>query len=235
MNTLNRSAAPLLVALFSIASTACGGRHHLDQYDFAGTTLAAVHDLPAYPDVRTGPYRLGEADDMVGLIVQAGSRAAREVEARRARDRLDQAARQLDFAALMGARTVDRASRYLGAAPSDDDASAGFLLEVYVRSFGIDAHDWDVAADMFLDAEATLLDRRTGREVWRSRVRSRDALTPAIIGDIGPLPRDVITAGALATLSVEDLQRVLERLAEYSSDRITDRLRDDLRDVRSRR
>ncbi len=46
--------------------------------------------------------------------------------------------------------------------------------------------------------------------------------------------RDVVTASVLSTLSVEELEGVLERVADLASDHVTGRLRHALRDVRRR-
>ena len=50
---------------------------------------------------------------------------------------------------------------------------ADYILEVTMRSFGLDAR-YSGAAYLFTSAEAVLLDRHTGREIWSVRVRGRD-------------------------------------------------------------
>lgn len=85
----------------------------------------------------------------------------------------------------------------------------------------------------YTHVEAVLIDGASGREVWSARVWAREAMTPAIFAS-GPVPSDAITAASLMTVSVEDFQRVLERLSDLSSDLVTNELREELRDVRRR-
>lgn len=209
----------------------CGAKHHLGDYDYANKTLAVVTSTPAYPELRTGGVDL-DAENPVTAVLQAGSRVAKEVEARRARARLDSAATVVDVGRRMGDRTADRSSRYLAATPVST-RPADFTLEVWVTDYGLDARGWNAAAYLYTNAEAVLIDGASGREVWSVRVWAREPVTPAIF-DTGPVPTDVLTAGSLMTVSVEDFQRVLERLADLSSDLVTNELREQLRDVRRR-
>lgn len=210
--------------------TACGAGHHLGDYDFANRSLAVVTSAPAYPELRTGGLGLGGDKDGLEAVLQAGSRVAKEVGARQARSRLDSAATVLDIGRRMGDRTADRASRYLAAVPVET-GPADFTLEVWVTDFGLDARARNSAAYLYTNAEAVLIDAASGHEVWSTRVWAREPLTPAYF-ETGPVPRDVVTAGSLMTVSVEDFQRVLERLADMSSDVVTNKLRGELRDVR---
>ncbi|HUG39212.1 MAG TPA: hypothetical protein VMM12_01945 [Longimicrobiales bacterium] len=229
MKLAHAAKAAVLAGLVPLAG--CGPKHHLADYDFANRSLAVVTSAPAYPELHTGGVGLG-GDNPVQAVLQAGSRVAKEVEARRARARLDSAATMVDVGRRMGGRTADRASRYLAARPVET-APADFTLEVWVTDFGLDARAWDAAAYLFTNAEAVLIDGASGREVWSVRVWAREPVTPAVF-DTGPVPSDAITAGSLMAVSVEDFQRVLERLADLSSDLVTSELRGALRDVRRR-
>lgn len=231
---ITRSVSVCVLAVLATALlAACGGRHRLAEHDFPGRSLAVVPDLPHAPDIRTGPWTV-DLDDPVRAVLETGAQIAKEVEARRMRARLDSASQQVDVADRLAGQALERAARYLGAEPIHDRDRADYLLDVYVREYGLDAGRWDAAAYAFVDAEAVLVDAATGTEIWRKRVRERDALTPQVWG-FGSFARDVITASMLSTLSVDDLARVLERIGDYVADRITDRLRADLRDVREER
>lgn len=205
----------------------CGGHHHLADYDFAGRSVAVVYFGTPAPELRTGGYG-SEAEDPVGVLVAAGGRMAREVEARRARGRLDSAATRLDLAARMADRTLERTGRYLGARPVEDRSGADYLLEVDVRDLALDARSDRI--HLVVAAEAVLLDGRTGREIWDADVRSADPLSPDLAA--GTVLEDVLGAGALSMLSVEDFELVLSRMADYAADRIARELRHDLRNVR---
>ncbi|MGH7477394.1 MAG: hypothetical protein ACRELD_14095 [Longimicrobiales bacterium] len=219
----------LALALVLVTTVGCGG-HRLGEFAFTGRTLAVVYSAAPAPYFGSSIYDVGGAADPVGLVLAAGSRAAKEIEGRRARGRLDSAASRVDVAGRMAAQTAERASRYLGTRPTRDARAADYLLELDVRRIGIEAPRGG-AAYMVVRAEAVLIEARTGHEIWREEVRGWDRLTPLIVG-AGSAPRDAVTAGVLHTLAVEDLQRILERLADYSSDVIADGLRADLRAVR---
>jgi hypothetical protein len=224
MSTLQIRRAGAAVSL--LAATGCGG-HHLADYDFAGRTIAVTYFSAPSPELRTGGS-LPDGDDPVEAVLATGGRIAREVEGRRARARLDSAASRIDLSARMAERTLERASRYLGARPVPDGEDADFLLEVDVRSLGLSARRDQ--AYLFVTGEAVLLNTRDGREIWDVDVNGYDPLTPDVAGT--PYVGDVLTAGALGTLTVDELERVLGRLADYAADRIARELRGDLRDAR---
>jgi hypothetical protein len=228
LNQLIRRPASAGFLVFGlVVLSACGGRHHLDRYDFAGRSVAVVYFGAPAPELRTGGYDV-DTSDPISVLATAGGRVAREVEARQARGRLDTAARRLDLAPRMADRTLERASRYLGARPVTERGAADFLLEVDVLSMGLDARSERL--QVFVTSEVVLLETRTGREIWSSRVRSWDPLSSDMVG--GGALGDIIGAGILNQLKVEDFELVLGRLADYAADRVARELRNDLRGTR---
>ena len=215
-----------------LSLAACGGGHHLAEYPFASRTLAVVYIAPPDPELLTGYYDLRQSQNPVEAVVRAGADVAREREARRASARLDSATARVNIQAVLAQRTLDRASRYLGTRPVTDESQADYLMEVRMERFGINARA-DEAAYLFTYAEAVLLDRRTGREIWNVKIHGRDRLTPYVQSD-GPIPGSVITAGTLGSVSVADFQEALNQLMDYSSNLITNELRSALRDVRNK-
>ncbi|HEX6135200.1 MAG TPA: hypothetical protein VFZ24_14625 [Longimicrobiales bacterium] len=213
-----------------VVAGGCGGRHHLASYDFAGRTVAIVHVTPTSSDLRMGVYS-ADRDDPVSMIAAAGSRVAVELEARRVRSRLDSAAARVSLGTRMADRTADRTTMYLGARRVDAPSSADYVLDLRVRSFGVSAKSWQSAAQVFLEADVVLLDAATGTEIWTTRVNGWDNITPHVVRT-GDVPRDIITAAGLLTVSTEDLERTLERVVDVSADAVTDELREKLRDVR---
>ncbi|MGH7651673.1 MAG: hypothetical protein ACREMS_07495 [Gemmatimonadaceae bacterium] len=209
---------------------ACGGGHHLAEYPFASRTLAVVYIAPPSPELLTSYYDLSSSQNPVEAVVRAGADVAREREGRRASARLDSAAARIDIPAVLAQRTLERASRYLGTRPTTDEGQADYLMEVRMQRFGINAKE-DEASYLFTFAEAVLLDRRTGREIWNVNIHSRDRLTPYVQSN-SPIPGSVIAAGTLGSVTVADFQGALNELMDYSSNSITDELRSALRDVR---
>ena len=214
-----------------VAATACGGaRHHLNEYTFADRTLALVVLGAPAPGLVTGGYDLG-SDDVVELAAKVGSKAVKDVEARRARARMDSATSRMRLTDSLAARTLERASRYLGVRPSPSAANADFLLEVRMHNYGLDASG--SSASLYTNAEAVLLDRRTGREIWSVKVHGTDRLTPRVRG-AGSVGGSIIAAGSLRSMSVEDFEQALDQLMTLSSNVVTEELRAALRDARER-
>jgi hypothetical protein len=232
-STLFKNAPAFVGASLAVASlAACGPHHHLAEYPFASRTLAVVYVAPPAPELLTGYYDLRGAENAVDAVVRAGSGIAKEVAGRRASARLDSATARVDIPSVLAQRTLERASRYLGTQPVSNPGSADYLLEVHMERFGINARGSN-AAYLFTFAEAVLLDRRTGKEIWNINVHGRDRLTPFVVGT-NAIPGSIITAGTLSTVSVADFQEALNQLMDYSSSLITGELRSALRDVRKR-
>jgi hypothetical protein len=225
-----RAAATASAVAALLAS--CGGGHHLAEYPFASRTLAVVYIAPPSPELLTSYYDLTNSQNPIEAVVRAGADVAREKEGRRANARLDSASARIDIPAVLAQRTLQRASRYLGTRPITDENQADYLMEVRMERFGINAKA-DEAAYLFTYAEAVLLDRRSGREIWNVNVHGRDRLTP-YVQTTSPIPGSVITAGTLGSISVAQFQGALNQLMDYSSNLITDELRSALRDVRSK-
>jgi hypothetical protein len=230
----NRNGARAVVSGCSIvaALAGCGGGHHLSEYPFTSRTLAVVYIAPPSPELLTSYYDLTNSQNAVEAVVRAGADVAREREGRRANARLDSASARIDIPALLAQRTLQRASRYLGTRPVTDETQADYLMEVRMERFGINAKG-DEAAYLFTYADAVLLDRRTGHEIWNVNIHGRDRLTPYVESS-SPIPGSVITASTLGSVSVADFQGALNQLMDYSSNLITDELRSALRDVRNK-
>ena len=197
----NRRLLPAIIATAAIPASliSCGGGHHLAEYPFASRTLAVVYIAPPSPVLLTSYYDLTNSQNPVEAVVRAGADVAREKEGRRASARLDSATARIDIPAVLAQRTLQRASRYLGTRPIADENQADYLMEVRMERFGINAKA-DEAAYLFTYAEAVLLDRRTGREIWNINVHGRDRLTP-YVQSTSPIPGSVITATGAFTRS----------------------------------
>ena len=221
-----------MMALAALASLGCGGGHHLDQYTFANRSMALVYIAPPAPGLLVAGYDLRRTDDLMDAVITAGAGAVKDVEARRARARLDSATSRAGVTQNLAERTLERTSRYLGMRPVQASGDADFLLEVHLRSFGLDARS-QRAAYLYTNAEAVLLDRRTGREIWNVKVRGTDRLTP-FVRATDPVPGAILTASTLHLVSVADFQQAVDQLVTFSSNLIADELRSSLRDVRRR-
>ena len=226
----SRSVAVMSAAVALVGLSACGAGHRLREYQFSNRSLALVYVAPPAPELLSGGYGIASASNPVDAVIRAGSGVVKEVEARRASVRLDSARARVDIARQLADETLARASRYLGVRAVTESDDPDFLLEIHMRSLGIDARGHD-AAYLFTNAEAVLLDRRSGREIWAVDIHGTDRLTPEV-SDTERGPAAIITAGTLSRVSVADFQHALTQLAMYSSTLITDELRASLRDAR---
>ena len=227
--TTSRSTTLAACAALLLASACGGARHHLNEYDFADHTLALVVLGTPGPGLITGGYDL-RSDDVVELAAKAGSKAVKDVAARRARVRMDSATSRMRLTDSLAKRALERSSRYLGVRPVTSAAGADFLLEIHMRNFGLDASG-SGAASLYTNAEVVLLDRRTGREIWSVTVHGTDRLTPRVYG-AGSVGGSIIAAGTLQTMTVADFQDALDQLMTLSANVVADELRAALRDAR---
>jgi len=225
-----RAACTTTLILVIGLTIGCGRKQYLAQYQFSDRTIALVYLKPPSPELLTALYNVPASTDPIRVAMRVGGGVAKEIEANRASARLDSAARHVDIPTLLAQRTLERASRYLGTRPVTNESDADYILEINMKRFGIDAR-YTTAAYLYTRAEAGLLDRKTGREIWSVDVGGRDRLTPWVHGT-RDIPSSVITAATIGTVSVADLQDALEQLVTSASNAITNVLRDKLRDVR---
>lgn len=219
------------IAVAALPLIGCG-KHYLKEYQFADRTLGLVYIEPPAPELLHGWMDLDTDRTALQQVLQAGASVAKEIEARRASSRLDSAAAHVDIQARLAQRTLERASRYLGTNPVATPDGADFVLEIHMRRFGINARS-NHATYLFTKAEAVLLDRKTGREIWSEEVDGSERMTPFIIGT-DHAPSAIFTAATLHTVSVADFERALDQLVTYTSNLITNELREDLREARER-
>ena len=225
-----RTTRVLLAAGFLIVA-ACGRKHYLAEYQFTDKTLALSFLEPPSPELLTGLYDLRVSRNAVTTAARIGGGVAKEVEARRASARLDSAAARVDIPGRLAQRTLERTALYLGARPVQSPSEADFVIEINMRRFGIDARS-SHAAYLYTRAEAVLLDRRTGREIWSVDIHGSDRMTPFVIGT-RDIPSSIFTAATIHNISVAEFQEALNQLVTSSSNAITNQLRDKLRDVRN--
>ena len=224
-----RSIRAVGILMAALVLSGCS-KHYLRDYQFSDKTIGLVYVDPPAPELLHGWYNLDVGQTAVQTVVRAGASVAKEIEARRASARLDSAATRVDVPSRLAQRTLERASRYLGTRPVATPEGADFVLEIQLRSFGIDARS-SHAAYLYTRAEAVLIDRRTGREIWSERVRGSDRMTPYVVGTQN-VPSAIFTAATLHTVTVADFERALDQLVTYTSNLVTDELRDKLRDAR---
>lgn len=224
--------ALLLAALLPVLS-GCGPGHRLRDYDFDDRSVAVIAAIPPGPRVMGDLWAEAFVDprDPFGSAVRIGSAAAKWEQARKAQDRLDSAAARVDVAEIVARRALAGSAPTLGLRPVDRPDDADFVLDIRVYDYGLVADSYDGATYFAMEADVVLLDEQTRETIWKERLREREVLTHRLFG-LPPSAGNVVTARALAGLSVEEMEAGLVRLAEFAADRVTRELREDFLDSR---
>lgn len=220
------TARPLSLLVLTLLATGCASTGRLAEYDFRDRSLAVVNIAPPAPRIDTGEDLEIDPHDWGATAARVGAGIVKEGLAEGARARLDSASHALDTGARLSARLLALASRELRVRPTEVLEEADFELEVRIREYGIEADDWDSQARLYLRAEVRLMDPVTAGEIWAASVDESEALNEQAWGASpgGPLS-SIITGGALARLSVDEMERTLAALADYAADRVADKLR----------
>lgn len=227
-----RVLSALLLALVVLAG--CGPGNQLREYEFTDRSVAVIAAIPPGPRVASGPWSEAFVDlrDPIGSAVRVGTAARKWEEARKAQARLDSAASRVDVADIIARRALAGSAPTLGLRPVSDPNAADFVLDIRVYRYGLVADSYDGATYFAVEADVVLLDGVTREPIWDDELREREVLTNTLFG-LPPAAGNVVTARALARLSVEEMTRGLARLAEFAAGRVTQELREDF--LKSRR
>ena len=222
-----------LVALgiLLVAGAGCRSTNRLADYEFSERTLAVNTVFRGMPEVETGDFYFIDGERPLRSVLKLGSSLVKRAEAEKAQQRMDSAMQLVDVSEILYDRILHQSAIYLNTEPVGMIGEADYLLDVNIREYGIDAKSWDANAFFKIKAHAQLVDRRAGRLVWETRFEEREPISPAILGP-HPAIRNVLSANALASLSVDELAAALEQMADYAADRITRRLQHDLYESR---
>ena len=214
----------LCIVLLSASGCASAGK--LAEYDFRDRTVAVVSLGTPRPEILTDAVLDVNFSNPLQAALRVGADVVKEVEASRARTRLDTAAVEADVSGRMMQRVLRGMAGELRAVPVEDARTAEFELEVVIRRYGIDAETWTGPAHFFIESEVVLREAATGRRIWKGKVTEREAITPVLVGTAGTswqekaAVNDMITAAALGSLSPAAMVQMLEGLADFSADRI---------------
>jgi hypothetical protein len=216
----------LLVALAFGSLGGCASAGKLAEYDFRDRTVGVVALNTPRPELLTNDVVDVNLSNPLQAALRIGADLVKEVEAARARPRLDSAAAVADVQGRMMGRVLHGAAGELRAVPVEDWREAEFEVEVVVKRYGVDAEAWASPIHFFIESEVILREAATGRRIWKGKVTEREPVTRLLVGwsvPGGPAQapaNDVITAAALATLSSDQMVHVLEALADFSADRV---------------
>jgi len=214
------------LALVLLGGSGCASAGKLAEYEFRDRTVGVVPLGAPRPEILTDFMLDVNFSNPLQAALRIGADVVKEVEASRARPRLDAAAAEADVHGRMVARVLSGVAGELRAVPVEDARRAEFELEVVIKRYGIDAENWLGPAHFFIESELILREAATGRRIWKGKVTERDAITPVLVNATGvgwqeqAIANDILTAAGLSSLSPDAMVQMLEALADFSADRI---------------
>jgi hypothetical protein len=214
------------LAIVLLVGPGCASPGKLAEYEFRDRTVGVVSLGSPRPEVLTDAILDVNFSNPLQAALRIGADVVKEVEASRARTRLDSASVEADVSGRMMHRVLHGVAGELRAVPVEDARTAEFELEIVIRRYGIDADTWTAPVHFFIESEAVLREAATGRRIWREKVTEREPITTVVVGAAASgwqeqaVVNDIITGAGLASLSPEAMVRMLEGLADFSSDRI---------------
>lgn len=200
----------------ALAVSGCAGRQHLDDYTYAGKTIAVVYDTPPAPfiwsryDLHTAPPN--ERDPM------SATRQALDMLAQAGQRRVDSASALIGFPQALAGRVATQAAMSLGATASSDVATADYVLHVSAKQVGLSMYAPTTPA-LYADIESALRDARSGRVIWRSTVHEQEPLSD-FLARTGQRGAVRISGLPVDKIPVAEYADLLQQLARFSADRI---------------
>ncbi|MFC1628247.1 hypothetical protein ACFL3H_03940 [Gemmatimonadota bacterium] len=214
-----------------ILFTACS-TNRLAHYELRDANIAAQTFMPPRANVFTDMDVYIDPDHLLRSAIRIGTSVVREVEAEKARARLDSAMAMVDVPAIIEEEVLFQAADMLNFQPINQTRSADFVFNIDIKRYGIDARSWDDGTYFIIDAHIELVDNMEHRRIWKSHVDERESLSPRIFGLDSPI-ENVLDALTLSALSVEEMATGLAYMADFSAGLIVEKLYRDF--VRSRR
>lgn len=228
-NSFLKMVTGIMVVALSLALLGCGASHRLGEYTFRDHTAAAVISAPPRPWVfAKADFGDIDPDDLAISAFRAVTQMTKSVTAGLAQARLDSAMEKVDVPERIKDGALQRCSEYLHFQPIQNYDRSDFLFDMDIDSYGIDADSWDAGVYFKIDLRVYLIDNKSGLEIWKTRVKEKQPVSPTIFGDTGSAAADnVITAIALSQLSVEEMVTGFQYLADDTADRVAHKLRQD--------
>jgi len=127
----------LCLAVFVACSS-----NKLAQYELRDADIAARTYMPPRANVFTDVDVVINPNDIVRSVISVGTTVAREVQAARARARLDSAMAMVDVPAIIEEEVLFQAAEMLNFRPVNEVPAADFIFQIEMKRYGIDARGW---------------------------------------------------------------------------------------------
>ena len=216
----------LAAATVSVLLTSCTTINRLDRYEIEGATLAT--DMREAPEPRLGiDYHVRiDSKNPIGTALSVGTNLLKASEAEKAEANMLRALDSVDVPAIVLSETGRAAARALDADLVERSQRPELLLDLEIREYGIQAPSWGSAVTLHMSIVATLYHTKSRDTIWRRAVTVDDPASPQMFG-MHQVVGDVITAGVLSSLTVEQLEEGFRALATESARSVSRRLEKD--------
>ena len=138
---------------------------------------------------------------------------------------MDSALAYVDVTERIVSQVLIQTASHLGFRPIADAAAADYLLHIDLRRYGFQANRYTLTS-FYLEAELQLIDHRTGKRIWKKKVRETQRAAE-VLAELIPQLGKVFMVKDLARLSVEEMVLVLETTTDFTATRLTAALRRD--------
>jgi len=210
----------MVVSLAAVAAVlllaSCTTINNLDRYRVEGSPLAADMQLPPRPSLGIDYSIHFDSHNPLGTALSIGTNIIKASEAEKAEANMREALETVDVPAIVLKETAQSCARALNARLVAREDRADYLLDLDIREFGIKAPSWGSAVRLHLRMIVTLSSARDRDIVWRRAVTVDDPANPQMFG-VGQVMGDIVTAGVLSSLTVEQLEEGFRQLARESA------------------
>lgn len=211
-------------AILLLAS--CTTVNNLDKYRIEDASLAADMRVPPEPTLAIDYSVRIDSKNPIGTALSVGTTIIKASEAQKAEALMREALQNVDLPAIVLKESSQWCASALDARLAGRGQKADYLLDLDIREYGIQASSPGSAVSLHMRLTATLFHNRSGEIVWRRNIQVDDPASPQMFG-VGHIVGNIVTAGALANLSVPQLEDGFENLALESARSIVRRLERD--------
>lgn len=218
------AAGAAAAAILLLAS--CTTVNKLDRYRIENASLAADMRVPPEPTLAIDYSMRIDSKNPIATALSVGTTILKASEAQKAEALMREALRNVDVPGIV----LDQSSQWCASALDARLAARGqkadYLMDLDIREYGIQAASPGSAVSLHMRLTATLYHNRSGEIVWRRNITVNDAASPQMFG-VGHIVGNIVTAGALSSLSVSQLEEGFKNLANESARSIVRRLEKD--------
>jgi hypothetical protein len=232
MRQVYLGAGAAAAAVLLLAS--CTTINRLDRYRIEDATLATDMRVPPAATLDINYSVHIDSKNPIVTALSVGTTIIKASEASRAEAAMREALTGVDVPGIILGETSRACASALDARlVSGRGQKADYILDLDIREYGIKASSPGSAVSLHLRMVATLSHNRSGDIVWRRNISVDDPAMPQMFG-VGHIVGDIVTAGVLSSLTVEQLEEGFRQLALESARSVARRLERDLYKARYR-